>query len=339
MLEPKLEIYKIILKGKTEIHKRPTFRDFFRTRPEYSKLKPIIENEDIFRVFHQDFFKNIDQPAYNKNEKKLKGFTVAYDTSTGARLSKISSPINAGEVIHGVLDGGMYGRTRNLSKVTSTVDRTPILTDHIVTDQFYFLLYTPIDYNIGILMIQGYSDIKISDIFRKHLQNYFKTSTMKCDFEYYLPEVFREKYLNGATLSTFTFTSGWHVSGGFDEDLPKEFDFNVKIEITDKDPKVPIKYYDRIMMALKGSFFNINNVKKPLRDFESEGTKIRTKEGKNIPIQMEDHEIRPVILLNNVGVSIESGHNPAFADVNKYCRKILEEIKTELLPINATQEL
>ncbi len=339
MLEPKLEIYKIILKGKTETQRRPAFRDFFRTRPEYLTLKPPIENEDIFRIFHQNFFKNIDQPAYKKNEKKLKGFTIAYDNSTGTRLSKISSPINANEVIHGVLDGGLYGRTRNLSKVTSTVDRTPILVDHIVTDQFYFLLYTPMDYNTGILMIQGYSDIKISDIFRKHLQDYFKTSEIKCDFEYYLPDVFREKYLNGATLSTFTFTSGWHVSGGFDEDLPKEFDFNVKIEITDKDPKVPIKYYDRLMMALKSSFFNINNVKKSLRDFQSEGTKIRTREGKNIPIQMEDQEIRPVILLNNVGVSIESGHNPAFTKVNEYCRKILEEIKLDLLPIHATQEL
>lgn len=337
--EPKLEIYKIVLKPKSEVHRKATFRDFFRKKLDYSKLTPPIQPEDIFRTFHAHFFGQIGMSQYQKNAKKMKGFTVATTMEGGVRKSQISSPTNPSEVIHGVLNGGLYGRSRYLGEVDKTGDHTLINTNNIVSDNFYFLLYTPLDHNEGILMIQGYTEIKISDIFRQHLEQYFKNSETKCAFEYHLPQSFRDKYLKGAKFSSFTFTTGMFVQGGWDEDIPQEYDFVVKVEIIDKKAGVPLEDYEKFMMSLKSSTVHIKNEKRRLDQFQTESAKIKTPDGRSIPIDIESHDIRPVILLKNVNVSVESGHNPSFSEVNKYCHKILDEIKLTLLPENAVKEL
>jgi len=90
---------------------------------------------------------------------------------------------------------------------------------------------------------------------------------------------------------------------------------------------------------LGSSTFTIHNEKRALGNFTASGAKITTRKGQDIPIRIENKEIRPTIYLKDVGVQIDYGPNPLFKDVQKYCLALLEEIKLEIYPDYATEEL
>ncbi len=339
-MEPKLEIYKVTIRHKSGVGGRITFRDFVRKRPEYLQIVGEKTADAMFVAFFKNFVNHTDRKGYHQNEKKLKGFRFAsYKDDQGQIITKISKPQNANFTLHGVLEGGAYGRHRKLGKIVDHDESTPINLDNIVADQFFFLLHAPIDSNEGILMIQGYTDARIADVFLKHIADYFKGSETKCDFTYYLPERLKDQFLTGAKLKGFTFTTGIPVKGGFDDDIPNEYEFQVKVEIVDKNPKVSIEDYDKIMMALGSSTFTIHNEKRALGNFMNSAAKITTRKGQDIPIRIENKEIRPTIYLKDVGVQIDYGPNPLFKDVQKYCLELLEEIKKEMYPDYAIEEL
>ena len=171
--EPKLEIYKIILDSKKKAC-HISFRDFFRETLDYSGINSPYSREDIFVTFYKDFVNKIDLKGYLTNEEKKKAFTISMDEVSNVKQSKISSPINANEIISGILEGGTYGRNRNVGIIDDTSKREKLHKNNVINDLFYFLLYTPLDHHIGILMVQGYTGIKISDVLREHLKEYFK---------------------------------------------------------------------------------------------------------------------------------------------------------------------
>lgn len=343
--DPKLEIYKLKIKDKND-GRNVTFRDFFRSKLNYNHLVQPYTREDIFKTYYNQFIKEIDKKGYNKNESKKKGFTIAKDEVKNSQpQTKISTPITKDDVISGNLKGGRYGVKRNLGVVDDTDDNQDITTKQIVGDEFYFLLYTPIDHNEGVLMIQGYTEVKISDIVRDYLLEFFKVDKQyRSQFELFVPKHLKDKYLNKATIKRIQFSSDWTIKGNFESIKYQEYDLEVKVEIVDKnkDPDKKTSY-----SALKDffNFFRKSKIKmegseeKELSEFEKTKAKVTAKNGREIPIKLENNDITPVILLKSEGIEVGNDGIPDFEQIDMYCRKLLEDIKNETHSTNAVEEL
>jgi hypothetical protein len=341
--EPKLEIYKLKLKDKEEgrpTHLRELLRKKFNEYPpkDFPGLARPIQPADILNIFFADLINQIDKEGFNKNEHKKKGFTIASLMTEGGRQADIKS-FSDSSILLGFLEGGKYGRKRSLKDIDHKSQGTSIEIKHVVGDKFYFLLYTPLDESTLIVMIQGYTETRIADVFVKFLQGYFKyQKKIICEVEHFIPKSLRDRYIRNATFKSMSFSSGWKIRGNFDNDFQeRDYDLEVRIVITDKsDQKARHKSFRQFFQGLARSTFKlIDTEEKPLEDFGAKRAKMESR-GKEFPINFDDEdEIRPTILLTNEGIRIEEGLIPNFDDVDKYCKELLLEIKDEINPQNA----
>ena len=345
--EPKLEIYKLKLLRK-EDGRLMTFRELFRKKfneypiKNYPDLIRPIEVNDILKIYFDDFVKNIDLEGYNQNKRKKKAFTIATETVEGQKKSHIS--FNQTQMkISGVLQGGKYGIKRILGEVDNKAIGTDIETKHLVGDKFYFLLYTPIEETSALLMIQGYTESRISDVFLEHLKKYFKHLRHNdCQIELYIPEALRKEYLNGATFKSLIFSSGWNITANFNNEIAeREYEFQVKIEIVDKsikksNYKSAMKFLSQVGVS---TFRLLNGRAQELSEFSNKNAKMES-HGKEFPINFDDDgDIRPVILLANEGIEVGEGLIPNFIQVETYCNELLERLINEINPSNAVGRL
>src|ERR1019366_1320895 len=235
--DPKLELYKLKLINK-EKGKPETFRTLFRNM--FDTFGKGVKANEVFTIFATDFFKKIVQgKGYCVDEKKKKGFTIAYEeAANGQPKSQITNIFAKDSIISGVLEGGKHGVKRWLGKVDDVTKKTPIQVTNIVGDRFYFLIYTPLDHSEAIVMIQGYTEAKISDVFRDHLVDYFSyTKEIHSKIELFVPQSLIDKTLENATFESIKFSTGWHTKLAFEGLEQKNYDLQVNIQIIDKSKK------------------------------------------------------------------------------------------------------
>lgn len=345
--EPKLEIYKLILKNQKEsgfVRLSDVLRSKFNGYPEkdFPALTRPIPPSDILNILYGDLVNKIDQAGFNKNESKKKGFTVSSAVDGAAVMAKIKSYSNQ-SIVHGILEGGSYGRARTLKEVDDKKRGSSIEPKHIVGDQFYFLLYTPLNEGTIILLIQGYTEIRISDVFVKFLEGYFKVQGLyKCEVQPYIPKQLRERYLRSATFKSLSFTSDWNIRANFeDEIVSRDYNLEVKIVITDKsDAKAKHNSFRKFLEKFERSSFKfVDQDARTLGDFGTKRAKMESVK-KEFPINFDDeNDIRPTILLTNEGIPILDGLVPDFDAVDTYCKKLLEDIKDEINPQNGVSRL
>jgi hypothetical protein len=348
--EPKLEIYKLKLADK-DAGKKITIRELCRRKfngyPEkdYPKLKRPLTQEGILETFYMGLINAIDLAGFNKNEKKKKGFTISselVDVENEIRKTEIGWDFGA-STMWGYLEGGKYGRKRTLKEIDDKTVGSPIETNHLVGDKFYFLLYTPLDENTSILMVQGYTETRISDVFVQFLRKYFSyQKTIKCDVEHFIPQNLKDKYLKSATFKSLAFSSGWKIKANFDDDFEeRDYDLEVQIIITDKsEAKAKYTSVSAFLQGFANSIFKLNNTEeKSLNRFDKKKAKMESR-GKDFPIFLDNEtEIRPTILLTEEGVKVGEGLIPDFKAIDNYCKKLLDEIKEEIDPTNGIKRI
>lgn len=343
--DPKLEIFLIRLIDKET--DRPTqFRAAFRTKiSSISSLPKPVQPEAIYREYYKHFLNSIDNVGYKQDSKRFKAIKIQkVKYSDGSIKSNVNSLTDDNFIIKGVLTGGKYNLIRTLGDIEDNSNDTGIKQKHVVGDDFYFLLYTPIDSSVGILLIQGYTEIKISDVIRDHIVSYFKEpKKIECITEIFVPESLKETYLKGAVFSSVQFTSGFIVKGEFEDDIPRPFELEIKVEITDisenqvdyKDTKKMIQMLSKFLLKFPDS------VQTTLETFTKRSAKMLTKKNhKKFPIVLDDEDnIRPVILLKDEGISVGEGQVPNFDQIDSYCKNLLEDIIEEVMPDYAVQSI
>ena len=339
---PKIEFYKLKLKNK-EDNQPTTFRNLFRDKFDLHGKE--LDLKGFFDEYFQAIVKELDGEGYYIDEKRQKGYTVDYkENENGERKSRLE-PDADNWILAGVLDGGKHGMKRTLGDIGNKSDKQPIEENNIVCDKFYFLLSTPIDHSEAIMMIQGYSELNISNIFRDHMRTFFSHGrNYKCEVEIYVPEALREEYLEGATFDSATFSTGWAVTPDFEDIESKAYDLQVKLEIKDKsNEKMSYEETQNLVQMFGQSILKMGNklsTRKKLSDFESKRAKINSKSANPIPIKFENNHIKPVVYLENEGIGFnEDSGELDFEMVGSYCRKVLNQINEEDSPNNAVEEL
>jgi len=342
--EPKLEIYKLKLINKSD-GRATYFRNSFRKNvSSIGSLPKPINDTDIYREYFKDFLNSLDlRKGYKVDGKKSKAFKIASDQDkNGNEKSHISSPLNNDFVISGILEGGKHNIKRWLGDVNDPSKKSDIHKNNVVGDRFFFLLYTPINHHTGILLIQGYTEVKISDVFRDHIIEYFKVEKeIDCKTEIFIPEKLKDKYLKSALFKSAKFSSGFILKNGFDGAEDKDYELEVKIEIIDKsDKKTGYKSFNHMLQKFGNAIISLSESSThKLDSFKKKSAKMVGK-GKEFPIDFDNEDnIKPVILLVNEGIKINEGQIPDFGEIETYCRNLLNDIINEINPENAITDI
>lgn len=334
--EPKLTVYKIILKPITKT-KDNTFRDLFNSTLYQGKVDDKNTDGVIMGDLLQQFFKKVDTDKYIKDEGSQKAFTT-YQETLGDGQTKTNVELDiANQIIHGQLYGGPYGRRRQKSNIDDKKKKEDFNKNDIIVDQYYFMLHTPLNSNVGVLMIHSYSDDKIDNAFKSFLQNSlfcYDTTFKAPKIEPFVPDSIKADFREGAVVNYLTYTSPF-VGKVFDEheELLEDEEFTVIIKVKSKK-----KHTVGVLEKLRKSIGEKEVLGKPLKDYLKQTVGVRNEDKNLSTIFKVESEIRPVILLKNYNIAINADNIPDFDQIHKFALDLLKEVKTSINPLNAIQQ-
>eukprot|EP01090_Pellita_catalonica_P014902 TRINITY_DN389_c0_g2_i1.p1 TRINITY_DN389_c0_g2~~TRINITY_DN389_c0_g2_i1.p1 ORF type:complete len:274 (-),score=40.21 TRINITY_DN389_c0_g2_i1:23-844(-) len=225
----KIEIFKFKLKHKPEKVLDPSFRDLFSLK--YGESEEISDTE-LLKKFNTDLSNKLN----NKGEyiqigkKAKKAFSVH-------ELPNLSSE---NHVSFGVLKGGYKGKNKTSSDFEDK-STNESLDGKVINNEHFFLLYTPLDNNIGFLIFQSYPQENIRLDFATFLvRTIFKhdKTYLNMEVEPFLPEQIKNDFKKGATVSQLMFTDNILAGNLSDKSTilngPSEYRVKVIIEPTGK---------------------------------------------------------------------------------------------------------
>ena len=329
---PIIEVFKIKLKPTTE--RAVTFRAFFKKKNNITE----IDDTSLFKEYFNSFINNVDTKDFYKDKKSSKAFT-AYDTK-----KQNDNPLNDTirfhselNVIEGVIEGGRYGQSRSKANLTNKKEKEEVKTTDIILDTFYFFLYTPLTSDIGVLVIQSYTEDSIKDVFINFLKPFFSTTGFfNLNIENYTPKEYIEKFKEKSTIKGISFTKNVLINH-YSKELSKEIEetYSIRIEVKPKTEKASISKVKNIIEWLSPVKFN----NKELGEFSKRIYLGNDSTDKAAYYDLENdlETIKPKIYLENL-IEIDEDGLPDFVQLKEFCFELLKTLKKEIYIINQINE-
>lgn len=319
---PKLSVYIVTLKPK-KTEEQKTFRDFLREK--YAGDSMASDGELLQRLF-EDFINKVGQDKFNKDDKSKK--VIGVDDGNKPPMTLHSDKW----MLDGVIEGGKYGILREFQDTEKKEGKTEIKPNYAVLDKYYILLNPVLNDKYAVLLTQSYTEESIQGPINEFIRellggcdNYFKV-----DMEPFVPKRLKEKYESSATIRMFSFTSPLPLSESLRKKVTEAAqEFEVEVRIKPVIQKLPINS--------EGTRKIMQEVSKMTLEQQTLGEgkgRIYTadEQGRNAnyDISKDIHSIRPTIYLSDEGItSDEKTGLPDFEAIQKYCHKLLDEIKAE----------
>jgi hypothetical protein len=224
--EPKLSVFKFYLRP--TITSTPcTFRDFLNAR--YEGVHPIT---DKFTQFFTDFLTEIKDENVTSEAKK-KAISLK-ETESADEVNKSINRYPRKAIIDGRIKGGKFGRNRSIGDVDDPKKEHGKL-DHkkIVFDEFYFLLYTPYGSTKCVLILHGYSDDHVNDLFVSFIRKQLKTEGFyKPVVESFCPNNIKENFKENSFVKELIFREDMYIQDIEEKNSISTSDLIVEIKIT-----------------------------------------------------------------------------------------------------------
>jgi len=329
---PKLEVFIISLKPTTK--RDVTFRDFYRTK---LSIKDDVDDKNLFSEYFKQFITAVDGEGFFEDKKNHKAFT-AYDTRKDKENQQNNTirPHSISHIIEGIVEGGRYGQTRSTANLSNKSKKGKLGTRDIVLDQFYFLLFTPLNTDKGIFMLQSYTEDSIRDVFTTFLKPFFSAEGFyNINIDYYTPKQYIEEFKEGAMLRSISFTKNiliGHIGGQNEEEVEE---FTIKIEVKAPNKKVSIANLKKWIEKLSPITFK----DKKLEEFSKRiylGNS-QTEKDAYYDLEKDLETIKPTIYLEN-RINLNNDGIPNFAELKTYCLELLDTLKNEISTINRVHE-
>jgi len=334
-LKPKLEFFRLKLNPIDDNSSKKTFKDFVRESLDVGN-SPLTDNEAFIHLFNH-FIKSLsgDLAKDDKIKKKLQ----LVEKKVNKYLANKPIFIADKYIIHGVINGGQYGRDRILGNNNNPDETSAIEEDKTVLQYYYFFLYLPLDHSEGCLIIHSNSiEESVTNIFRHFIANIFKTRDYHSLLvEVYCPKSFQKEFRESAVIKNLsfktTFIESENTAGNISDFLDK---YDIYIKATPKKKGIRTEFAPAILKALQSKMFGSLNKEKKLNEFGE--VKLITenivdKSIKTFEWNTKDHEFAPVIYLENRITKYNSDKTPDFNELEKLCKTyFFDEIKPELRP-------
>ena len=334
--EPKLTVYTITLKPGRSCFQNSNkwlFRNLIN-EANTSRLQDSFIMGEIFAKF----IHALDTPQMFSEPTSKKCMTANQSDIEDSNVNANIILHSENFIIEGKVEGGSYGRKRNKTSTINKSNKSDVNEGDAITEDFYFLLYTPLPSNKSILMLQSYSDDSIDTVMKKFWQNFFsfQSTFNKPSIKRFVPKSIIDDFKNNATVSSLTFSTD--IPGETlleNTSITTERNFKVTVQITPVTGNMSVDEFEETVEPLQQTLFtrfmNLGqflNKKGVLKD---------SKTDKTSPFELgTDFEIQPSILLSKY-IDLR-GNESDFTRIRDYCFTLLDSVKAEIYNQNALQE-
>lgn len=333
--EPKLTAYVLQLKPRTN-HVENSNRNLFKNKIGEATNDDLTDSY-IFTEIFSHLINRLDTDEMYTDSQSKKCMT-AYQTDIEDENVNPNIVVHSQNfIIEGKIEGGAYGKKRNKTETSNKNNKSEVSENDAITDDFYFLLHSPLNSNKSVLLVQSYSDDSIDSVVKKFFINFFSHPLLfsQASLKKYIPRRIIEDFKTGATVSSLTYSTqvpSQTLLGSTVRMNNESFKITVKIEPIEENIS-----YEEFGLAVRSiDEMNVSDI--PLRDFNNrKGNLSDSSTGKTTPFELSSSfDIKPNIILSKY-ISIE--HNESdFERIKDFCLEILEEMKQEIYPRNAVQE-
>lgn len=334
--EPKLTVYTIKLKPATngiENSNRWLFRNIIGEANQ-NELSDTFVFGEIFRKFIQ----LLDTEEMYSDSNSNKCMTANQPDIEDENVNTNIIPHNSQYIIEGKVEGGSFGKRRNKTSTTNKRDKSLVSENDAITEDFYFLLYTPLYSNKSTLFIQSYSDDSIDSVMKKFWQNFFKFPNQfnMPVIKRFIPKSIIENFRRNATVSNLVFST----------DIPGETlleststqttkNYKVTVKITPLDGDLSMEDFSNEIEPIQSTYFtrlmNLGQFRKKKGVLKDQSTNNTT------PFDIgSSFEIQPCIIISKYK-SLNGDEND-FDKIKELCFELLHEIKPEIYTDHAIQE-
>lgn len=323
-ISPLLTVVEITVKKKNE---NATFRDSIT---DILSIEKMVDDNKLFELYANSFYKKLDIDEFIlPTSGKKKGISVSKE--------KASDKLNTHPekcLIEGLIIGGVFGRPRNARKLKAKHKSKEVNTDDVITDDYYVMIYLPMNHYKGYMLLQYYPDVTIKSELQEFIRKTLKRKNSGYDvlFTYYSDEELNKSFENNCILDHLSFSSTFvNEDVGDDIFTEKENDGLVlKIEASTF-AKNPIPYNQ-----ISDFFQKIRKIccnEKKIKDYEKQRVTVKnTETGKTTTFDIDENmKIRPITYLCDK-ISVSEDGIPNFVELKSHCSKELEKIKKAKLP-------
>lgn len=151
------------------------------------------KNKDFMQTFIEDFIN-----GFNSSFKFNKNYTQAISITSDLYRKYNSRKYT----ICGTYKGGQIGINREIYQSNDAEEVKNTITEDDVTSLCYFYkIWFPINSNRGILMLQSYTSLGCSSLFKEELGEYFIKKGYRANWYRFVPKEYIEKYLKDGYLN------------------------------------------------------------------------------------------------------------------------------------------
>ncbi len=326
----KLDIYYFSLKKITQTLEKNTKdgkRMGYRTEKmpclfqEFVNSLSLKEDDKYMEVLLSNFINNFNE-SFKTNMNNTQAVSITTDLYHRYRASKYTAC--------GVFKGGTTGISREIYNFDNAADvKGTINNDNVTSLLYFYKLWLPRDSNVGILMVQSYTSIGCTALFKKQLENYFISKEYKPDWYKCIPKSYIEKYLKNGELNEIQV-----LHSVKDDSKPLEPIFGPFVKASKK------SVFSKFSISL-GKLLSIVDYKKVLAsqikaiDTNYDESKDQVKlffsyNGRNANSSLADIEkILPNITLED-SLKDEKTQLPIWKDLDEFTDVLLEELKSQI---------
>lgn len=325
---PKIEFFKIDLQPIN--NPDLAFRDLFRKNYELhqDRNSENVDDNALMIDFLRHFFSRIDTGVV-LNRSKRKAFKARY-FGEDAENNNVHL-MSQNNIIYGIIKGGEYDTGKYLGQIDDPDSEEERLeANKLITDDFYFLLYTPLDKSIGVLILQTYTRDNINDIFKPFIEKLFKVNgiTNKATSSVFMPKALQNRFRNNSVVKTFVYSNRFIVNA-MDQQTIQTGDFTVKVEITSHGDQVNLNNLPWWKRVLGRTNINIaQDVDRQLATFMNQNGYLQSQVAESTPTKFQlddnDFEIKPTIFLRN-NINLEENGIPLFDELHQFALQTLNE--------------
>lgn len=173
--------------GKDVDHKKPV-----SLQEVHSLCNKIDDTKHSLFVLLQKIVETFDT-SFLINSENTKAISFGDGTNTVVSTD--------GQYISGRFRGGNTGSQYDVySNGDATQSTHTIMPTEVTTQEFFFLLWLPRDFNAGVLLLQRYSNSTCLAIIKKRLNDVFRDFGFKTSFSKVVPSWHRDKFLDDCTI-------------------------------------------------------------------------------------------------------------------------------------------
>lgn len=279
------------------------------------------ENGKYMEVLLTDFINGFNA-SFKSNKDNTKAVSITTDLFHGVSKTEYTA--------WGVFKGGSTGINREIYKSDNATTLKGTIDDDNVTSLLYFYkLWLPQDSNVGILMVQSYTSMGCTALFKEQLEDYFISKGYKPYWNKCVPKSYIEKYLKDGYINEIRV-----VHSKRDYKKPLDPIFGPFIKATKK------TIFNKFNIPL-GDFLSMLNYKNVLisqiqavdAEYDKSADMIKlfyTNNGKKAHASLANIEdILPVITLDD-SLKDEKTQQPVWEDLHKFTKGILDNLKLQI---------